>query len=194
MEKTGVKSKHNSRVGLWDKSYQGELPRQVYDDPASAKIAGGFLNQEEISTVEDWGCGYGGFGKFIGKQQHYIGVDGSKSQYASIIADLEHYSSRVDAIHMRHVLEHNPNWLSILKNSLHSFNKRMVLTLFTPFQKQTGLIARYPNFNNTGVEMIDIGFARQDIIKNFAGLKWFSIENIKTQTQYRIEHMFFLEK
>ena len=95
---------------------------------------------------------------------------------------------------MRHVLEHNPNWTIILQNSLKSFNKRMVLTLFTPFQEKTRTIARHPNFNRTGVEMVDIGFARGDIITHFSELKWFSIENIKTATQYQIEHMFFLEK
>lgn len=181
-------------MGLWDKTYHKKRPRHVYHDPASAKVAGGFLNLKQIMTIEDWGCGQGGFEKYIGKHQKYIGIDGSKTQYADIFADLENYTSSVDAIHMRHVLEHNPNWTSILRNSLRSFCKRMVLTLFTPYQNETRVIARWPNFNETGVEMVDIGFARNDIIRHFSEVNWFSIENIKTDTHYRVEHMFFLEK
>jgi hypothetical protein len=42
--------------------------------------------------------------------------------------------------------------------------------------------------------MIDIGFLRDDIVNKFTEIDWFSVENIKTETQYGIEHMFFLEK
>lgn len=184
----------HSRIGLWDRFYKSKKARKVYDDPATAKLAGGFLNQDNISTIQDWGCGYGGFKDYIGEQQQYVGVDGSKTRYADVIADLETYTSDVDAIHVRHILEHNPGWLNILKNSLQSFNKRMVLTLFTPWQDETKVIQRYPNFNNTGVEMVDIGFARKDIISHFEGIKWSAIENIKTETLYHVEHTFLLEK
>ncbi|NJN39859.1 MAG: class I SAM-dependent methyltransferase [Gammaproteobacteria bacterium] len=144
--------------------------------------------------MEDWGCGLGGFKHCIDERQRYAGVDGSQSPYADLIVDLERYASSADAIHMRHVLEHNPGWPRILASALESFRKRMVLTLFTPFQNPTQVIARYPNFNGTGVEMVDIGFAREDIVRPFSDLRWFSIENIRTDTQYGVEHMFFLEK
>ena len=184
----------NSRMGLWDKSYSNSPQKKMYDDPTTGKIAGGFLNKGDILTVEDWGCGYGGFENYTGKHQTHVGIDGSHSPFASKIADLETYTSDTDAIHMRHILEHNPNWLIILHNSLKSFNKRMVLTLFTPYQNKTHILARYPNFNKTGVEMIDIGFLRDDIVNEFTEIDWFSVEYIKTETQYGIEHMFFLEK
>jgi len=72
----------------------------------------------------------------------------------------------------------------------------MVLTLFTPYQDETKVIHRYPNFNNTGVEMVDIGFAREDIVSRIeaGGIKWSALENIKTETLYHVEHMFLLEK
>jgi hypothetical protein len=192
---TEQEEKH-SRLGLWDRFYKSKKDRKVYDDPATAKIAGALLNQENIQTIQDWGCGYGGFKDYIGEQQTYIGVDGSKTRYADVIADLEEYTSDVDAVHVRHILEHNPGWLNILNNSLKSFNKRMVLTLFTPYQDETKVIHRYPNFNNTGVEMVDIGFARNDLISRFEAenIKWTAIENIKTETLYHVEHIFLLEK
>ncbi len=187
-------SKISSRLGLWDKTYQGDHPRMVYHDASTAKIAGQFLREKYILSVEDWGCGFGGFQKYIGAHQSYRGIDGSHSQYASKVVDLVEYTSSVDAIHMRHVLEHNPDWESILKNAIASFQKRMILTLFTPFQTKTRVLQRYENFNNTGVEMIDIGFCKEDLTAIFSTVKWTLLENIHTQTQYKVEHIYFLEK
>ena len=183
-----------SRLGLWDNAYRGEHPRAVYGDPTTARVAGGYLNREGILTVEDWGCGLGGFKHCIGGAQHYVGIDGSRSPYADLIVDLLQYTSSADAVHVRHVLEHNPGWAQILANALRSFRKRMVLTLFTPFQDATRVIARYPNFNGSGAEMVDIGFAREDIVSAFGKATWFSVENIRTDTQYGLEHVFFLER
>lgn len=183
-----------SRVGVWNHTYQFDRPRSMYDDPATAKIAGGFLNHPDILEVEDRGCGFGGFADFIGDHQTYKGVDGSNTHVASVIADLVTYVSDVDAVHMRAIIEHNSSWQPILENALKSFRKRMVLTLFTPYQETTQLIDIMLNYNNTGHDMIDVGFARNDIIRHFEGLRWFSIENIKTDTKYKIEHMFFLER
>jgi len=194
MSNSGKLAPDYSRVGVWDLSYRGDKPRKMYDDAATAKIAGGFLNQPNILEIEDRGCGYGGFADYIGSHQTYIGVDGSQSKAASINADLVSYVSDVDAVHMRAIIEHNSDWLPILKNAIKSFRKRMVLTLFTPYQETTRLIDTMPNYNGTGHDMIDIGFARDDIVEHFKGLKWFSVENIKTVTKYEIEHMFFLER
>lgn len=183
-----------NRMGLWDKSYKNKFEVKLYDDPTTGKVAGGFLNDQEIAVVEDWGCGLGGFQAYMGPGQEYVGIDGSLTVAASKIVDLETYITQIDAIHMRHILEHNPGWARILNNALNSFRKRMVLTLFTPFQEKTQVIKKYPNFNDTGMEMIDIGFQRSDIVSEFHDIAWFSIENIKTGTQYGVEHMFFLKK
>ena len=185
---------HESRLGLWENAYRGEHPRAVYGDATTVRVAGGYLNSNAILSVEDWGCGLGGFKHCIGEWQHYVGIDGSQSPYADLIVDLEQYTSSADAIHLRHVLEHNPGWARILANALRSFRCRMALTIFTPFQSATQVIARYANFNGTGIEMIDIGFSRDDIVRSFGDVRWFSVENIRTATQYGIEHMFFLEK
>ena len=187
-------SSHTSRLGLWENAYRGEHPRAVYGDATTARVAGGYLNRADVLTVEDWGCGLGGFKHCIGAWQRYVGIDGSRSPYSDLVADLENYSGGADAVHLRHVLEHNPGWERILDNALRSFGRRMVLTTFTPFQDVTRVIARYPNFNGTGIEMVDIGFFRDDIVRRFGNLSWFSIENIRTETQYGTEHMFFFER
>ena len=166
----------------------------MYADPATAEVAGLFLNPSLVKTVEDWGCGRGGFADFLDKKQTYVGVDGSKSPFADKIADLTGYTSKIEAIHMRHVLEHNPEWKKILCNALKSFNKYMVLTIFTPYQNKTKIINEYDNFNNTGISMCDIGFSREDIVECFGEIPFFAIENLTTDSQYNIEHMFFLSK
>ncbi len=187
-----------SRLGLWDaryRTYDGD--RIVYDDPSSAKIAGGWLNIPSILKIEDWGGGYGGFKNFIGDHQKYICIDGSKSKFTDKIEDLTSYTSNVDAIHIRHVLEHNPEWQKILSNFLSSFKKRGVLTLFTPFSDKTTIIAKDPNFDGTGVDMVDISFSLSDLNNYFSRFKVkvaASILNIKTDTEYKVEHIFLLEK
>ena len=166
----------------------------MYSDPATGKIAAGYLNHDGVDSVEDWGCGYGGFAQYLAPTQRYVGVDGSKSGSASVIADLVSYVSDVDGLHLRHVLEHNVEWEPILINALRSFRSRMVLTLFTPFQEETKVIFEMPNFNGTGHCMVDIGFQRDTILSLISPYLAFSIENIPTDTVYDIEHMYFLEK
>ena len=70
----------------------------------------------------------------------------------------------------------------------------MVLTIFTPYQNKTKIINEYDNFNNTGISMCDIGFSREDIVECFGEIPFFAIENLTTDSQYNIEHMFFLSK
>ena len=128
-----------SRLGLWNKWYEKVSQKVVYHDPTTAKLAASFINQDNIFIVEDWGCGLGGFENYIGEHQTYIGLDGSNTQFASKIVDLEYFTSSVDAVHMRHVIEHNIAWQAVLENALFSFNKRMALTLFTPYGVTCGM-------------------------------------------------------
>jgi hypothetical protein len=145
--------------------------------------------------VEDWGCGFGGFQQYIGTHQTYVGIDGSKSRFATTIADLSVYRSSADAIHIRHVLEHNPAWRDILHNVLASFTQRAVLTLFTPLAETEQTIARYPNFNGTGVEMVDISLPEGELEQAFtaANLK-VTRRRLRTKTQYKVEHMYLLAR
>ncbi len=167
----------------------------MYGDPTSAELAGQWLNIPSIKVVEDWGCGYGGFQRYLGEHQTYIGIDGSKSRSAVITADLADYRSTVDAIHMRHVLEHNPAWRKVLENVLASFTQRAVVTLFTPLAETETIIARYPNFCGTGVEMVDISLPEAQISDMFAASgSQVTREQIKTNTQYGVEYLFFLAR
>lgn len=74
-----------SRVGLWDSKYAGNPERQMYADPLSAELAGEWLRRDDIVTVEDWGCGFGGFSAYLGDWQSYVGVDGSASPHADFL-------------------------------------------------------------------------------------------------------------
>jgi hypothetical protein len=192
---SGIADEPPSRKGLWDSIYkEGTYGRQVYADDTTVKKGVHFLTHPEIRLVEDWGCGYGGVKNYLPVGVSYRGVDGSHSRFADIIADLESYRSSVDAIFLRHVLEHNPRWKKVLENALASFRKRMVLILFTPWQTQTRVIREYPNWEGTGVSMWDIGFKREDILAHFGDLRWGSEQELETNTGYGVEHIFYLER
>jgi hypothetical protein len=186
----------DSRLGLWNAWYESDTgAARMYGESTTARLAGKWLNLPSIRVVEDWGCGHGGFQRWIAPHQTYVGVDGSRSRFATTIADLVSYRSQTDAIHIRHVLEHNPAWRDILRNVLESFTQRAVLTLFTPLAASETILARYPNFNDSGVEMLDISLPEPELERTFAGqgLK-VRRKRLKTRTQYKVEHMYFLAR
>lgn len=183
-----------SRAGLWNVVYRDGGPRQMYSDDMTAGMGARFLNTPDVIDVEDWGCGWGAFKNHLAPHQRYTGIDGSETPYATRTADLEEYTSRVDGIFLRGVLEHNPGWERILENALGSFTKRMVLVLFTPFGDETRILREYPAWGGTSTTMIDISFRREDITRHFDGLVWSSEEDLKTPTQYGVEHFFYLSK
>ncbi len=140
---------------------------------------------EECESIEDWGCGYAYARRFA--EGRYKGIDGSPeaAPYADEIHDLTTYKSDVDGIFIRHILEHNWQWRNILENAIASFRKRMVLILFTPFSKHTDPL--------TANALIDLSFRREDITDYLAGLD-VTEEHLVTNTQYRQEHIFYVEK
>jgi hypothetical protein len=101
----------------------------------SYKVGMGWLKDCEV--VEDWGCGPAYSKNYrVGK---YIGVDGTEG-FCDKQAALESYTSEVEGIFMRHVLEHNLSWKPILENALRSFTKRMSLIFFTPWADKTFVV------------------------------------------------------
>jgi hypothetical protein len=101
----------------------------------SYKVGMGWLKDCEV--VEDWGCGPAYSKNYrVGK---YIGVDGTEG-FCDKQAALESYTSEVEGIFMRHVLEHNLSWKPILENALRSFTKRMSLIFFTPWAEKTFVV------------------------------------------------------
>lgn len=116
-----------SSSGKWD--YTQSHHPAAYGDDTTYRMGGDFLRG---LAVEDWGCGLGWFRKF--HEGPYLGIDGSKSDVSDVVGDLTGRISPTEGLFMRHVLEHNRNWGVILKNAVRSFQKRMVVVVFTPFE------------------------------------------------------------
>lgn len=176
-----------SNIGKWNNWYRGIKDPQPYGDTATYRLGADFL--QDCDLVEDWGCGKGWFSRFISPEK-YRGIDGSHSPWAENIVDLVSYQSQVPGIYMRHVLEHNYEWESILRNALASFTQKMVLVLFTPLSEKTHVITFAPN---PGVP--DISFSENDLITIFNENEVsFRSENLNTATQYGVETIYFIER
>jgi len=183
-----------SRVGLWDhkyKTYQGE--RKLYGDPHTASMAAKFFNDEGVRLVEDWGCGYGGFKTFLRHDQVYVGVDGSETPFRDVEADLTHYGTVADGILLRHVLDHNTEWRSILANACASFRKKLVVILFTPFSDETKRINAHPSAV-AGVRIPDIAFSKKELLDALPShVKW-ELETVETRSAHGREHVLFITR
>jgi hypothetical protein len=139
-----------------------------------------------VATVEDWGCGAGGFPTVL--QSAYVGIDGSQTPFADRIVDLCQYQSHVEGILIRHVLEHNDAWERVLENAVLSFTRKLCLILFTPFSETTQVLSRYWH----GVNVPDISFCRSDIERKLTDLRWELFDNLPTSTHYGIEHAYMI--
>lgn len=183
-----------TNVGKWDRWYIGvtEDEPQTYGDTVTYEIGTQWLRS--CAVVYDLGCGKGGFWKVsqdAGANYMVLGVDGSVTPFAGIVTDLATFRDRAaDGVFMRHVLEHDYRWRDILENALAMFTERMVLVLFTPMQIETHEIAW-----NEDPGVPDIGFAAGDLQRIFDDhkIEW-SMATYRTNTQYRQETVFLLEK
>jgi hypothetical protein len=122
-----------TNVGKWTSHYAQQTSTWHYGDSQSYRIGAEAL--ADCATIEDWGSGLGWFKHFVQPGTQVTAVDGSWSQMCDVVDDLATRRSTVEGIFMRHVLEHNYNWPTVLGNALESFTKRMVLVLFTPLVK-----------------------------------------------------------
>lgn len=175
-----------SNVGKWDGWYAGLKEPQAYGDTETYQLGAEHL--EPCALVEDWGCGKGWLTKFVDRDR-YRGIDGSHSPFADEIVDLTTYRSETPGVFMRHVLEHNEDWATILDNALASFTERMALVLFTPMVEQT-LILNWED--PPGVP--NIAFARDDIEGRFPDGVTFESRTLSTATQFGTETIFLLER
>jgi hypothetical protein len=140
--------------GPWDYSQAEEsFP---YDGTASYAIAGEWVSHR--GTVEDWGCGVGWMRQFV--DGHYVGVDGAWSRFAEKQVDLRTYTSDVECVVMRHVLEHNVAWRDIARNFMASWRERAALVLFIPPQAEEVDTAEpdwaVPDIAVSGPDLFDI--------------------------------------
>jgi hypothetical protein len=173
-----------SMLGAW--KYHA-IPEFSYGDKTSFIKGIAFLDGHGL--IEDWGSGFCHAKAFVTKST-YVGIDGSSST-ADRKVDLQNYMSDAECIFMRHVLEHNVNWPRILKNAIASFKKRMALVIFTPFSNNTRQIATSQDL--TAFPVPDISFKKDDLTGYFAGLR-VNEETVRSNTQYGVEHIFYLEK
>lgn len=182
-------SRADSNAGKWNEWYKGipdkDPTPSLYAEATTYRMAASFFS--DIDTVEDWGCGRGGFKIFCLGQ--YVGVDGSRTPFADKIVDLCNYKTRVDGILLRHVLEHNYQWEDVLSNAVKSFDHKLCIVLFTPFADQTREIAHN---RHIGVDVPDLSLAKVEIEKHLHGLNWKLVENITTKSQYKVEHVYFV--
>lgn len=171
-------ARHNpSNLGKWVPIHSTkEHPR--FGGVTTYKIAADYLI--DCDLVEDWGCGLGMFRQYCRTQ--YRGVDGTRTGYADVVADLATYTSEADGILLRHVLEHNMQWEAIFQNALKSFRKKLCLVIFTPFEATTRVIAYHPK-----IDVVDISFSRDDLMRPMKG---FSIDETTAGT----EHLFFVRR
>jgi len=191
----------------WNNSYKNLTINDLFDTKIGDSITfnKGFDWLHSCDTIEDWGCGSGGFKRLfvqknpnilidqpITKTNKYIGIDGSITPFADIKTDLVNYKSNVEGIFLRHVLEHNYQWKEILINACSSFSEKFCLVLFTPFSDITKEI----NHNLIhGIDVPDLSFKLEDITDIISLNNCiFTYETIITDTAYNVEHIFYITR
>jgi hypothetical protein len=175
-----------SNVGKWDKHYAGVTKSMHYGDSPSYRIGGDWL--ADCPVVEDWGCGLGWFRHFC--KRGYRGVDGTHSRFADVVADLATYTSDVDGIFMRHVLEHNFNWQRILANACNSFRQRMALVIFTPFGEAESTQLSWEE----EYDVPTLALNQDTLESHFEPFQWSSVTVESPETFYGSEYIYLLER
>jgi len=184
-----------AQEGSLERTDQVEVQRITVHDPSGTytlqfggdttyRKAMEFL--EGCARVEDWGCGTAYARRFL-KAGVYVGVDGSPNKFCDAQVELAEYTSRAEGILIRHVLEHNPDWRTILGNALASFTKRLALIVSTPFGPETREIA----VQWGGIP--DISFRREDLVEALGGLPC-TEESVKTASFHGEEHIFYVTR
>ena len=177
-----------SNFNKWNNWYSKLKNIEAYGDTASYRLGANFLS--DCNQIEDWGCGKGWFRTVVPKNVEYIGLDGTHNKFVDKHVDLEKYTSKVEGIFMRHVLEHNYNWEKVLTNALGSFTKKMVLVIFTPWSNEE---TKQIGFTNS-VGVPDLSFSKKDIEKHLKNFKYDYIELNSPETFYKIEYTYLISR
>lgn len=178
----------SNNIGKWDEAFKN-LPSYPsafkYGETLTYEMAADFL--KDCHTVEDWGVGGGGFLKF---RPNAIGVDGSDTPFAEKkYIDLVEYTSNIEGVHIRHVLEHNYEWKSILKNALKSATKKVAITLFIPLNNRNNTIELAYNLFGTNVPNLSISEKEfMDVVNEF-NYKDITRATFSTNTYYSLEEI-----
>jgi hypothetical protein len=177
-----------SNLGKWESWYSNLSAPESYGDSKSYRIGAEELSN--CSEVEDWGCGKGWFAQFLPDHVRYTGLDGSHSKFADKIVDLEKYTSTVEGVFMRHVLEHNYEWETVLSNALDSFTKKFVLCIFTPFSR--GKTKQIGYTDSIGIPDLSLSKKKlESMLEQYA----YVYKNIESpETFYGKEHIYIISK
>jgi hypothetical protein len=179
-------------LNKWDHS---KVEDACYSDPdcESYKRAREFLGD----SVEDWGCGTAWAKQYFA---NYRGIDGSYHKNVNEVVDLVHYTSSVDNILLRQVVEANHEWKQIIENAKKSFKKKLCLIIYTPFAEETTVNSlhtpvRADGSKMTGEEIPEIFFKRQDILDCFL-VEEYKVreEEIATRQGYNRDWIIYVEK
>ena len=177
-------------INKWDYSGVDEV---VYGSFESYEKCAEFLGD----TVEDWGCGTGFAKKYF---KEYKGIDGSPSKEVRKTVDLVNYTSDVDNILLRQVLEMNTEWRKILENAIKSFRKKLCIVIFTPLVEETKLETSWARVSKEGLSdsedvIPEIRFNKQDILAYFPE-KEFKVkeETLKTSQAYGQDYFIYVER
>ena len=178
-------------LGKWD--YSGASDMCFSDENCeSYKKSAEFIGD----TVEDWGCGTAWSKQYF---KNYRGIDGSPHKNVDEIVDLQEYTSDVDNILMRQVLECSGNWRKVLENVKKSFKKKFCLVIYTPEVEETRIGYVHTPVKADGSKMggviNEVYFNRQDILNYFPESE-FKVrqETIKTQQGYNEEWVLYVER
>jgi len=164
-----------NRMEKWDYSKVSDV---CYSDQKeeSYKKASEFLGD----TVEDWGCGTAWARRYF---KNYRGVDIVPSKWNKNIADLTDYTSDVENILLRQVIECSKEWDKILENAKKSFRKKLCLVICTPR-------ARVTHWSNYGMR-----FKKKDILDMFPESEFkVKEEDIKTDQYCKTDWIIYVER
>jgi hypothetical protein len=172
---------NSSYLDRWGAWYRKDSSLAEYGDRVTYHIGADFLKG---MAVEDWGCGRGWF-----KTVHegpYVGIDGTASEHADIVADLREYRSSTPGLWIRGVIEHNHDWRLVLENAVASAEEKILIVVFTPDGdgEQIGYTEE--------LDVPDIAVPHKDIVKAMKAAG-FTVrqETMATGSYYGEETLFF---
>lgn len=174
-----------SNLGRWAGWYADLDEPEPYGLTPTYQLGADYLT--DCALVEDWGSGRGWMRTLI-PPERYRAIDGTSTPYTDVVVDLETYTSSVPGIFMRHVLEHNYEWRTVLANACQSFTERMVLVLFTPLVEETHELTFVAD---PGVP--DLAFSLRDIAAHLAPFAW-RHDVLESDTEYGVETIFYIER
>lgn len=169
----------------WGPWYRSDASLAPYGDTITYLIGAAFLHG---IPVEDWGCGRGWY-----KTVHrgpYVGIDGTASEHADVVADLREYRSSTPGLWIRGVIEHNRDWQAVLANCVASATERIAIVVFTPdgHGQQIGY--------TEALDVPDIAIPHQAVLDELAGAGFDEVQTytIPTSSAYREETLFLASR